>query len=127
MHIKLHRNFGITSTSYFLIGTVCLVLLLLLIAPAVSISSNQCSSCHSNYNQQIDLVEGSNQNNIPSTIQVGQTLTITVVIQNINNAPRYTQFSSVTATLSSQNNYFTISTPTYNVGSLYTGITTATW
>jgi len=50
-----------------------------------------------------------------------------VVIQNINNAPRYTQFSSVTATLSSQNNYFTISTPTYNVGSLYTGITTATW
>ena len=127
MRIKLRRKLGKRSSSYCLIGAICSVLLFLLITPAVSISSNQCSSCHSNYNQQLDLVEGSSQNNIPSNIQVGQTLTVTVVLQNINNAARYTQLSSVTARLSSHNNYFTVSTPTYNVGSLSTGTATATW
>jgi hypothetical protein len=73
------------------------------------------------------LVEGSNQNSIPSTIDVGQTLTVTVVLQNINNAPVYSQLSSVTATVSSQNNHFTISNPTYSVGNLATGTATATW
>jgi hypothetical protein len=76
---------------------------------------------------QLDIVEGSSQNVIPSSIEVGQTQTVTIVIENVNNAQRNNIFSSVTATLASQNSHFSVNAPTYNVGTLATGIATATW
>jgi hypothetical protein len=76
---------------------------------------------------QLDIVEGSSQNVIPSSIQVGQTQTVTVIIENFNNAPRHNLFSSVTVTLASQNSHFSVNTPTCNIDSLPTGTATATW
>ncbi len=101
----------------------------LLASLVFSLSSNQCSSCHgSTYNQQLDILEGNSQNIIPSTIVVGQTTTVTVAIQNINNAPPlFNQFLSVTVTLSSQNGHFSVSNPTFNIGTLGPTTATATW
>jgi predicted metal-dependent enzyme (double-stranded beta helix superfamily) len=76
---------------------------------------------------QLDIVEGSSQNIIPTNIQMGQTHTVTVAISNINNAPKNNVFTSVTLTLSSQNGHFSVNTPTVNVGTLTTGTATATW
>jgi hypothetical protein len=76
---------------------------------------------------QLDIVEGSSQNIIPSSIQVGQTQIVTIAIENINNAPRNNLFSSVIVTLASQNSHFSVNSPTYNVGTLPTGTASATW
>jgi hypothetical protein len=113
--------------SIALMFTVLILTLSLFAAPAFSASTNQCSSCHPGYSQQLDLLEGNPQNNFPSSIQVGQTATVTVAIENNNNVPRYSQLSGVTVTLRSQNNHFTVNSQTYNVGTLGTGTATATW
>ena len=110
-----------------IVATIAIVVSLFA-APAFSVSSNQCSSCHgSAYNMQLDITEGSSQNVIPQSILVGQTQTVTVTIQNINNAPSDNLFTSVAVTLSSQNHHFSVANPTYNVGTLATGSATATW
>jgi hypothetical protein len=114
------------SMSYLMIVAVTSILASLLVAPALSVSSNPCSPCHNTYNQQLDILEGNSQNSIPTTIQVGQTLTVTVAVQNINNVARYSQLSSVVLTLNSQNSHFTVTNPTYNIATL-TGTVTATW
>jgi hypothetical protein len=124
--LKLH------PTTYLIIAATIAVAIALLAAPAYSVSTNQCSTCHpgllpGNYNQQLDIVEGNSQNQIPTNLQVGQTQTVTVVIQNINNAAKYNQFTSVSLTLSSQNGRFSVSTPTVNIATLSTGTSTATW
>ncbi len=115
-------------TYIVLIATIAIAVALLA-APVFSLSSNQCSSCHgSTYNQQLDIWEGNSQNVIPSSVMVGQTATVAVVIQNINNAPPlYDQFSSVTVTLSSQSGHFSVANPNFNIGTLPTGTATATW
>jgi hypothetical protein len=124
--LKLH------PTTYLIIAATIAVAIALLAAPAYSASTNQCSSCHptplpGNYNQQLDIVEGASQNQIPTNLQVGQTQTVTVAIENINNAAKYNQFTSVSLTLSSQNGHFSVSTPTFNIATLSTGTATATW
>ena len=118
----------ISRISYLLLAVTVAVVIALFAAPAFSVSTNQCSSCHgSTYNQQLDILEGNSQNKIPTTLQVGQTQTVTVTLSNINNAALNNQLSSVSLTLGSQNGHFSVTTPTYNVGSLSTGTTTATW
>ncbi len=119
--------FKMCPLSYLIIAATLTISITLIAAPAFSLSSNQCSSCHSNYNQQLDILEGNSQNRIPTAIQVGETQTVNVVIQNINNAPRYNLFSSVSLTLNSQNSHFSITTPTFNIGTLPTGTATAIW
>jgi hypothetical protein len=114
--------------SYLITIVTILIVISLFLAPAFSISTNTCNSCHGNsYNQQLDLVEGSGQNVFPTNVMVGQTATVTVVVQNINNVPRYTALYSVSITLSSQNNHFSVKNPTYTIGVLQTGVATATW
>jgi hypothetical protein len=126
--LSLKANFKKHTASYFILAVSIVIVISLFAAPASSISSNQCSSVHGSlYNMQLDIVEGSSQNVIPSSIQVGQTQEVTVIIENVNNAPRNNLFSSVTVTLTSQNGRFYVNTPTYNVGSLPTGTATATW
>ena len=120
--------FKLRPTSYLMIAATIAIVVSLLVAPAFSVSTSQCSSCHgTTYNQQLDILEGNSQNQIPTTIQVGQTQTVTVAIQNINNAAKYNQFSSVSLTLSSQNGHFSVSTPTFTIGTLSTGTATASW
>lgn len=121
IYYKTHK------ASIALLVVVVGLLLSLAVAPVFSISANQCSSCHPVYNQQLDLLEGNSQNSIPTSIQVGQTLTVTVTLQNINNAPAYTDFSSVAATLRSQSNHFTVNSETYTISNMAIGTATATW
>jgi hypothetical protein len=115
--LLLKANFKKRPASYFILAATIAIVISLISAPASSISSNQCSSFHGSlYNMQLDIVEGSSQNLIPSSIEVGQTQTVTVIIENVNNSPRHNLFSSVTVTLTSQNSHFSVNTPTYNVG-----------
>ena len=58
---------------------------------------------------------------------MSQTQTVTVAISNINNSPKNNVFTSVTATLGSQNGHFSVNTQTINIGTLPTGTVTATW
>ncbi len=115
-----------------MIAATIAVAIALLAAPADSASTNLCSPCHpgllsTTYNQQLDIVEGNSQNQIPTNIQVGQTQTVTVAIQNINDAAKYNQLTSVALTLSSQNGHFSVNTPTFNIATLSTGTSIATW
>ena len=118
--------------SFLMIAATIAVAIALLAAPADSASANQCSPCHpgllsTTYNQQLDIVEGNSQNQIPTNIQVRQTQTVTIVIQNINDATRYNQLTNVAVTLSSQNGHFSVNTPTFNIATLSTGTSTASW
>src|SRR5665648_8009 len=91
--LPLKANFKKHPASYFILAATIIIVISLVAAPASSVSSNKCSSFHGSlYNMQLDLVEGSSQNIIPSSIQVGQTQTVTVVIENVNNAPRNNLF-----------------------------------
>jgi hypothetical protein len=125
--VTLKKLFNSHKVSITLLAVVTILLCSLVVAPVFSISANQCSSCHPVYNQQLDLLEGSSQSNLPTTIQVGQTLTVTVTLENINNSPLYTQFSSVSATLRSQNNHFTVNSDTFTINNMAIGTATATW
>ena len=126
--MQLKSSFRMHKVSYLLLAVTLAVVVALLAAPAFSASTNQCSSCHgTKYTQQLDIVEGNSQNKIPTTVQVGQTQTVTVAVSNINNAALNNQFTGVSLTLSSQNGHFTVASPTFNVGTLSTGTTTATW
>jgi len=112
---------------YIVLVASIIVVVSILTEPTISITLNKCGTCHgSDYNQQLDILEGNSQNTIPTTLQVGQTQTVKVTIENINNAPRYNQFSNVKVTLSSQNGHFSVNTPTVNIGILST-TAIATW
>ncbi len=117
-----------SRVSYLLLAITVAVVVALLAAPAFSVSTNQCNVCHgTKYSQTLDIVEGNTQNKIPTSLQVGQTQTVTIAVSNINNAALNNQLSSVSVKLSSQNGHFSVGTPTFNVGTLSTGTATATW
>jgi hypothetical protein len=101
----------------------------LLFSPLTSsISSNPCGLCgHNGYYQYLDVVEGDSGNQIPSTLNLSETKTVSVVILNDVNTGRYTTLTSVFITLSSAYGHFSINNPTFYVGDLAAGTTTATW
>lgn len=116
--------------SFIVLGFVVVLAVVLMLAPTVSSrSSNPCGQCHGNkrYSQYLDLLEGNAANQIPTSINVGETKTVSVAIENIVNAPKYTTLSSVTVTLRSQNGRFSVSVPNFNVGSMPTGTKVASW
>jgi hypothetical protein len=118
----------LNPAAYIIIVAATVIATSLMAAPTLSLSSNQCSSCHgSSYNQQLDILEGNSQNLLPSMLQVGQIATVKIAIENINNAPRYNQFTGVTVTLRSQNGHFSVNSPNFNIGTLTTGTAIATW
>jgi hypothetical protein len=118
------------KASYLLLGIVIVIAIILVFAPRVSgKSSNPCAVCHGGkgYYQYLDVLEGNSTNQIPTTINVGETKTVSVAIENTVNTPQYTTLSSATVTLSSQNGHFSVSAPSFNVGNLPKGTKTATW
>ena len=123
LKIKLHL------ASYILILVAFALMLALLASPVSSISNDLCSrpGCHSNYHQQLDLLEGNSQNIIPTTLQVGQTATVTVAIENINNSPIYSLLTNTRVFLTSQNSHFSVNHASYTIGNLPTGTATATF
>jgi hypothetical protein len=87
------------------------------IAPQ-SAGNPPCSNCHANYHQYLDVLEGDPQNVLPPILNDSQYLTISVMVKNICNAPKYNIMSSISVTLSSQNGYFGVQSPTCNIGAL---------
>lgn len=125
--MQLKSQLKLRPITYLMIIATVAIGIALLAAPALSASPNQCSPCHgTSYSQQLDILEGNSQNQIPVAIQVGETKTVTVAVKDVYTAPTNNDLSSVSLTLSSQNGHFTVSNPTYNVGTL-TGTATATW
>lgn len=111
-----------------MIAMVALILASIFLAPVFLQSSNPCSSCHGGaYSQNFDFFVGNGENQLPATLGVGQTVTVTVVVENNVNTGRYSALSSVTVTLSSQNGHFFVASPTYNIGLLQMGTGTASW
>ncbi len=117
----------VTKISFALLAVVFVFLFSVAVAPSVSISANLCGQCHSGYDQRLDLLEGNSQNIIPTNLQVGQSTTVTIALQNTCTAPRYTDLVSVSVTLRSQSGHFTVTNPTYSITTMQVGTTTATW
>ena len=115
------------KASCLLLAAAIIVIASIFISPVFSASTSQCGVCHAGYNQNLDILEGNAANQLPTTLSIGQTATVTVLIENKVNTPTYTALSSVSLTLSSANGHFTVSTPTYTVGTLQKGTATATW
>jgi hypothetical protein len=124
--ISIKTNVKKHYATYLILIAALVVTALVAFAPADAASSNLCSPCHGTARSQVlDIVETSST--IPPTINVGETATVSVTLQNDVTAPTYTTLSGVTATLSSQNGRFTVSNPTLTVGNLQAGTTTLTW
>lgn len=115
------------KTSYFVLTVALIICVSVFLSPVFSQSTNPCGSCHGGYYQYLDILEGNSGNSLPTTLKVGQTSTVTVVVENRVNTARYTDLSGVSLTLTSQNGHFSVATPTYNVGTLPKGTATATW
>jgi hypothetical protein len=72
-------------------------------------------------------MEGNGGNQIPQALNLSETKTVTVVVQNDVNTVRYATLSGVSVTLNSANGHFSVNKPTFNVGDLSEGSTAATW
>jgi hypothetical protein len=108
---------------------VTLVVLALIFSPVTwSVSNEPCQRCHnSRYYQYLDILEGDSGNQIPSTLNVDQTVTVKVIVFNDVNTATYSTLSSVSLTLSSANGHFKVDNPTYTISSMSAGTATATW
>jgi hypothetical protein len=115
------------KASILLIVAAVIVVASIFLSPVFSQSTSPCSSCHGGYYQYLDILEGNAANQLPTTIQVGATATVTAVIENNVNTALYTALSSVSLSLTSQNGHFTVNAPTFSVGTLQKGTTIATW
>jgi cell division septation protein DedD len=109
------------------------VILFLILSPGTSgRSNNPCSSgpgCHGSlYYQYLDILEGDIASQIPSAIEVEETKTVSVVVENSGNPGEYSMLSGVSVTLTSKNGHFSVDSPTtYNIGDLPLGKKTATF
>ena len=115
------------KTIAVLIATSVLVLLAFLSSNTSGLSNNPCSSCHRGYYQYLDLLEEDAINQIPTAINLNETKTVSITIQNLVNTQRYSTLSGVTVTLSSSHGYFSVSPQTVSIGTLPAGNKTATW
>jgi len=106
-----------------------IIIVTLLLSPLVSsVSNNQCSSCHGgSIYQYLEIKEGDTGNQIPSTLNLNQTATVTVVIQNDVNTQTNSLLTAVYLTLNSAYGHFSVNNPSYYIGDMPAGTTTATW
>lgn len=115
-----------------LLSVVIIVILALIFSPhSNSVSNNPCSGtgCHGsrNYYQYLDILEGDSQNQIPSALNLNETRTVKVVIQNDVNTATYAILTNVAVTLTSARGHFSVTNPTVTIGNLPPGTTIATW
>ena len=120
-------EFKMHKASFLMIAAAVIIVAFIFLSPVFSQSTSPCGSCHGGYSQYLDVLEGNAANQLPTALTVGQTATVSVVVENRVNTASFTSLSSVSLTLSSQNGRFSVSVPTYNVGTLQKGTTTATW
>jgi hypothetical protein len=124
--LKITLNSHRATSAIILI--VWLIVFSLLVVPVFSASALKCSSCHGSfYNQQLKFQEGNSLNSIPSIIRVGETLNVTVALENIDNASRYFLLSDVSVSLTSNNNHFSVNSSIFTIGIMAPGTVTANW
>lgn len=126
--IVIEKGFCLKKVTKIVLA-ITLVVLALVFSPLTFSRSNEpCQRCHgSSYYQYLDILEGDSSNQIPSTLAVDQTVTVTVVILNDVNTATFSTLSSISLTLSSANGHFTVDHPTYTISTLPSGTATATW
>ena len=90
-------------------------------------STSPCGPCHASYSQYLDVRESDAANQIPSSLKVGETKKVVIVIENICNILHHSVMSNVTATLSSQNGHFSVDNATCWLGTLSIGKADAAW
>lgn len=129
MKKKLKITFQINKMLLAIIlFALALVVFSLISTPVFSASTLKCSTCHGSiYSQQLKLLEDDSQNRIPSIIQVGETLNVTVMLENIDDASKYFLLSDVSASLTSKNNNFSVNSSTCNIGVIAPSVSTVSW
>jgi hypothetical protein len=73
------------------------------------------------------VLESNAANIIPSSIGVGETKTVSIVVQNTCNTAKFSTLSGVQLILTSQSGRFKVTTPTYNIATMPIGTKIATW
>jgi hypothetical protein len=115
------------KASYLVVVVALSVISSVCLSQTLARSGNPCSSCHSQFYQDLDILEGDSGNQIPTTVNVGETKNVTVAVQNLCNAFLHTSMSNVSVTLKSQNGHFAVEIPTYNVSTFPVGKEIVTW
>ena len=110
-----------------MIAAALIVVASIFLSPVFSSSASPCGSCHGGYSQYLDVLEGNAANQLPTALTVGQTATVSVVVENRVNTVLFSSLSSVSLSLTSQSGHFSVGVPTFSVGTLAKGTATATW
>lgn len=96
----------------------------------LSVSTDPCARCHSSrhpYAQYLDILEGDTGNQIPAVLNLSETKTVKVAIQNYDDVEMFSTLSQVSVTLSSTFGHFQVSNPTYSISNMPVGTAIATW
>lgn len=118
------------KVTFAIIFVTSILILTLLLSPLARSQENfnPCSECHGgSFYQYFSVLVDDSANQIPLTLNVNETETVTVVIQNNCNAPQYSTLYSVSVTLSSAYGDFSVSNATYEIGELPIGTASASW
>jgi hypothetical protein len=93
-----------------------------------AISTNNCS-CHNGRSESLAILVGNAGNILPTTLNVGQSTTVRVVLQHtITGATLNNVLSGISASLASVSGHFSVSASSVSLGSITgTGTVTATW
>ena len=111
-----------------LLVTLVITLILFLSPKTLGVSNNICNSCHQgSYYQYLDILEGNGANQIPALLNVIETKTVSILIENRVNSNKYETLSGVSVTLTSMYGHFVVNGPTYSIGDLPPGTKMATW
>ena len=118
--------------SYIMIVVAAAVFAIIVLSSSVAgVSTKQCSSCHTGWGAYLsfDVLEGDSRNQLPVAIDVAETKTVTVAVRSLTNTVHNnTVLRNVNVTLTSQNGRFSVSNPTYFIGTLEPNAdATATW
>lgn len=111
-----------------IIGLLAIVSISAFVSSSSAISTTNCS-CHGGRSESLALLVGNAGNVLPTTINVGQTATVKVILQHtITDVTRYNTLNSVLASLASVSGHFSVSAPNVSLGSITgNGVVTATW
>ena len=115
--------------TFVVFGLALFVVFTIVFSPlSNSTSNNPCSGCvHPGYYQYLNVVVGAANNQIPANLNVNQTVTVAITIQNdVPDYPKYTTISSVSVTLSSVFGHFAGGSSIF-LGDFPPGTQTVSW
>lgn len=119
--------FRVSRASCVILGFVVIIVCSTVFSSAQSASPNPCGSCHGGgYSQVLDIREGDSANQLPATLNAGETKTVVVAVENAVNTARYASLS-VSLTLRSGKGHFLVKNPKYYVGYFPAGVQNAVW